>query len=90
MKLTKTDKNMLKEWGYSEEDIPQIEKVIRVSNYFLYKNQEKSTSISSKNALELLGKELFLSGIARSAFHWNALRENDSIKVLFDSKKLFN
>ena len=80
MKLTETDKNMLKEWGYSEEDIPQIEKAIRVSNYFLYKNQEKSTSISSKNALE----------IARSAFHWNALRENDSIKVLFDSKKLFN
>ena len=90
MKLTETDKNMLKEWGYSEEDIPHIEKAIRVSNYFLYKNQEKSTSISSKNALELLGKELFLSGIARSAFHWNALRENDSIKVLFDSKKLFN
>lgn len=90
MKLTEADRILLKKWGYSNEDIPQIEKAIGVSKYYLYKNQEDSTPISSPKALKLLGKEKFLSGIARSAFHYSALRENNNVQILFDSKRLFH
>lgn len=59
MKLTETDKNMLKEWGYSEENIPQIEKAIRVSNYFLYKNQEKALQYHQRMLLNYWEKNCF-------------------------------
>lgn len=88
MKLTKANKALLIKWGYSSEDIPQIEKAIGVSKYYLHKKEE-STPISSKQALELLGQEKFLSGIARSAFHYSAFRENDNVQIFFDSKRLF-
>ncbi len=89
MKLTEEDKNMLIQWGYSEEDIPQIKKAIRVSQYYVYEIHQRDIPISLNEALELLGRGKFLSGIARSAFHWSALRENNNVKILFSSKKLF-
>lgn len=90
MKLTETERIFLKKRGYSDKDFPQIEMAIDISEYHLYNNQEKSVSITSEKAIKLLGKEEFLSGIARSAFHWSAVRVNNNIKILFDSKRLFH
>lgn len=85
MKLAKTDKELLIKWGYKSDDIEQIEKAIGKTVYEL-DNQK----ITIKRAIEVLGKEEFLSGISRSAFHWNASREGKGgEKVYFDSSKLF-
>lgn len=89
MKLTETDQKLLKKRGYSDKDFSQKETAINTSKYYIYNDQKKSVSITPEKAIKLLGKEEFLSGIARSAFHWSAMRVNNNIKVLFDSKRLF-
>lgn len=88
MKLTKEDKSLLKKWGHPEEDILQIEKAVKISRY-IYSCKDKEISISQEEAIKSLGRELFLSGISRSAFHWSALRVNNNVKVYFDSSRLF-
>jgi len=46
--------------------------------------------ISREDAIKILGMETYLSGIARSAFHWSACRENEKGDIVsFDSSKLF-
>lgn len=87
MKLTEADIILLKKWGYLEIDFPQIEDAIRVSKYQLYNEQEEATFISRAKVLKLLGREKFLSGITRSAFHWSAFRENGNAKVFFVTKR---
>lgn len=85
MKLTKTDKELLIKWGHKEDDIKQIEKATTKTTYEL--NNEK---ISRERAIELLGREEYLSGISRSAFHWSSVRNtNNGETVYFDSSKLF-
>jgi hypothetical protein len=85
MKLTKTDKELLTKWGCPKEDFKQIEKATTKTVYEL--NDEK---ISCEKAIEVLGREEFLSGISRSAFHWSSARNNDKGEtVFFDSSKLF-
>lgn len=87
MKLTNRDKEILRKWGYSEDDLKQIEEAKRKTVYEL-NSKEK---ISCQDAIKLLGREGFLSGISRSAFHWSALRntEDGNNFVSFDSSKLF-
>ncbi len=85
MKLNKEDKELLIEWGYLDEDLDQIE---RATTKTVYEINDKK--ISAKKAIELLGREKYLSGIGRSAFHWSATRSNDNNEtVFFDSSKLF-
>lgn len=87
MKLSIQDKEILKNYGYPEEDFEQVERamLIKFTNYEL-----DGKRISRKKAIELLGKEQFLSGIGRSAFHWSAARETkDGRVILFDSSNLF-
>jgi len=46
--------------------------------------------ISREDAIKILGMETYLSGIARSAFHWNSVRDSENGEsVYFDSSKLF-
>ena len=86
MKLTSEDKKVLKGNGYSNEDMIQIEKATTKTAYEF--NGEK---ISQKKALEILGRREYLSGIARSSFHWSSVRNNDDgEKVYFDSSRLFS
>ena len=86
MKLTSEDKKILKNWGYKSSDFKQIERATSKTEYEL--NDEK---ITLTEALEVLGREEYLSGIARSAFHWSACRENEKGQtVYFNSSKLFN
>lgn len=86
MKLTKIDKEVLLKWGFQEKDLQQIEEATSKTTYEL--NNEK---ISCKRAIEILGREEYLSGISRSAFHFSAARNSRKGEtVSFDSSKLFN
>ena len=85
MKLSNSDKEYLKEIGYSENDFSQIERASEKSDY-MYKRKR----IGQKKAIELLGRKEYLSGIARSAFHWTACRETpDGKPVYFNSFRFF-
>lgn len=87
MKLSNEDKEILRKWGHSEDDLKQIEEATRKTVYEL-NSKEK---ISCQDAIKLIGRKEFLSGISRSAFHWSALRytEDGNNFVSFDSSKLF-
>lgn len=90
MKLTKEHKNILNEMGYPESDFKQIEEATTKTTYSLYIGEYFQNRVGLKKAIELLGIKDFLSGIARSAFHWSACREVDNEQyILFDSSELF-
>lgn len=86
MKLTDMDKKIFNTLGHPEKDMEQIEKAITKTIYML-NDKEK---ISYREAIKVLGREKFLSGIGRSAFHWSALQTNGNHVVSFDSSKLFD
>ena len=75
-KLTNKDKKLLKEWGYSDEDMLQIEEGANVGTItFTYKaNKSQEHIITPQKAIRIIGREQFLSGLSRSAFHWSAIR----------------
>lgn len=85
-KLTDEDKAYLSRIGEKEEYFPQIEEAARVTEF-----ECDGKKISLSKCIEILGRETFLSGIHRSAFHWTAARYNpDETKtIFFDSSKLF-
>ena len=90
-KLSEEDKKILREWGYMEEDMEQIERGISKTQYFL-ENQTtgKSEKITPEQARNILGTEQFLSGLSRSCFHYNSGRESeDGQYISFDSSRLF-
>lgn len=95
MKLTNCEKEILIEFGHSEEDLEKIQKAMdsRCTKYeYCHNGSEKS--ISREKAYELLGMRKFLSGISRSAFHLSAIRFVDDNReengyVYFDSSALF-
>ena len=99
MKLTDTDKQYLLEKVYGgikqtfEEDLPQIEEAADVTTYTLYKGDKSDGRISRTKAIALCGREGWLSGLSRAAFHWTACRQvlanPDHAYVMFDSRKLF-
>ena len=82
MKLANADKNMLKEYGYEEEDFAQIQRALdkRNTKYTTYADDGKP--ITREEAIKLLGRENFLSGLARSCFHYTAVRVvNGNVRV---------
>lgn len=91
MKLTMEDKKCLMSMGHPESDLWQIE-LAQTGNNTIYTYKDKR--ISRKKAIELLGKKKFLSGLSRSAFHWNSYRliddnGTDEEGVYFDSSNMF-
>ena len=83
--LSEQDVEILKMFNYSNSDIIQIDKAVTKTRYTL-----DNKRISHKEARVILGDVKFLSGIARSAFHFTAVREtNDKKLILFDSSRLF-
>lgn len=95
MKLEERDINTLIEIGYEEKDISQIQKAIEVSTYNLHEAKPPYTEVknlTASQAYKIVGRLEFLSGIARSAFHWSASREclrRKEYLVGFDSTALF-
>ena len=91
MKLTEENKKLLLSWGETEDDLWQIEEATKAKNtkYSLYFDGKCFGQISRKSAIEILGFETYLSGIARSAFHCSAFRSNEKgYGVSFDSNDL--
>ncbi|MEG0898369.1 MAG: hypothetical protein RSF40_01485 [Oscillospiraceae bacterium] len=90
MKLTAEDKKLLKKWGHKTSDYPQIEKAMN-KGITIYELDLNDGYVSRDEAIVLLGREVYLSGVARSAFHWSAARETkDKRTIYFDSSRLFN
>ncbi len=90
MKLTKTDKQILLDTGYLEEDMNQIERATTKTKYTL-DNGKEEVKISQPEAMELLGRKNYLISLGRSSFHWNTSREVEGTNktVRFDSSALF-
>ncbi|WP_024622455.1 hypothetical protein [Metaclostridioides mangenotii] len=87
MKLTNKDKEILRGFGYPNEDFKQIERAT-FKKYTTY--ELNGENISLEKVLEIMDREEYLSGIARSAFHWSAVRQTLNEKeVYFNSSKLF-
>ena len=85
MKLTEMMRETLREWGYLENDIKQIERATEVTTY-----ERNGRELSEEDARRLLGTRAWLSGLSRSAFHWDAARiDRYGQTVSFDSRKLF-
>ena len=75
-----------------EADLPQMEWVADGMKYERYKGDTMGRSIGRKRAIELCGREGWLSGIARAAFHMTAIREVKGCPncyVGFDAHGLF-
>ena len=87
MQLTEEDKRLLRKIGYRKKDFPQIEKAMQ-TKYTKYDYRHKR--ISRAKAIELLGREKFIYGLSRSAFHWSACQiTSEGEEVGFDSCRLF-
>ena len=92
MKLTNNDKTYLLSIGYANDDLNEIENTTRKMSYELYSMSDDSfpdISITQKQAITLLGKESFLSGIARATFHSTAIQtiKGFNAAVYFERKK---
>ena len=86
MRLTDEMKKHLLSIGYRREDFAQIERAGDVTTY-----EREGREISADNARRLLGTKAWLSGLGRSAFHWDAARIDRYGKIIsFDSRKLYN
>lgn len=95
MKLTTEDLAVLMGIGYLESDLWQLKEAAKSKNtkYTLYENQNaKGKRITAEEAIRLLGRRVWLTGLGRSAFHWSACRtvEGSQRFILFDSSKLFD
>ena len=87
MKLTTQEKEWLRSWGHDDDDFPQIEEALdkRKTTYEL-----GGQTITREQAISLLGRETYISGISRSAVHYTAARcLDDGRSILFDSSNLF-
>lgn len=93
MELTKADKAYLLSINENEQYFTQIEAAMEVTKYELTDADGKETirRITCKEAIDLLGRETWLNGLDRSAFHWTAMRQtkDNTGYVLFDSSALF-
>lgn len=93
MKLTKKDKQYLLKIGIKEHEFSKIEKCATYTKYEMFHvdNESIVTKIGRKKVIEILGREHFLNGLARSTFHCSSARYNEdyTICVIFDSEKYF-
>ena len=94
MTLTEKDKADLLAMDVPAEDFQQIEEVAQTkyTRYMLYENgSERGKRISREETIRLLGRRVWLSGLARSAFHYTACRGPDggTFFVIFDSRRYF-
>ena len=83
--LTDEDKKLLREWGYPEDDLDQIELEANVCEYTQCYKSKPDRQITRDDAIRLIGRKEFLSGISRTAFHWNCGRERGNRYVHFES-----
>lgn len=85
------DIKYLKDGGYSEEDIKQIKTSGKYLKLTYIREDSTEKKINQPTALSILGRKEFVSGMARSAFHYTAMRDakNGNGKVYFDCSAMF-
>jgi hypothetical protein len=85
MKLTNKDKNYLISIGYTNDDFSAIEFTSNIMNYdliLIFKEKQKlhpQIRLTQKQAIGLLGRNKFLSGLSRATFHNSAVRSNEGL-----------
>lgn len=93
MKLTKAQKEYYKSMKWGDDDIKQLESMGKYCKLTLYDNNtdKKIKRITQKEAIAILGKETFMSGMERACFHWDASRtnKNDTLRIDFDNSSMF-
>ena len=72
--LTKEEKELLSSSGYSNSDIQQICAAVKKTKYALVTPDGKKLTITEQEAVERLGREEWLRGIARSTFYIDTIR----------------
>ena len=72
--IDKDERKALSEAGYSNSDILQIAADVKKTKYYLVTPDNKRHSITESEAIERLGREEWLRGIARSTFYIDTTR----------------
>lgn len=72
--LTAIEKQLLEMSGHSKQDIQDILKAIKKTTYELLGNNGLNKEISTDEAIEILGREEWVRGIARSTFYIHTTR----------------
>lgn len=89
--MTKYQEDYFKAHGEDESSFRQINEAMRRTKYTLI-TPHTSKKIKKDEAMQILGEDLYLSGIQRSAFHGTATREvmgGEFRMVYFDSSALW-
>lgn len=89
--MTKYQEEYFKAHGEDEKSFRQLNEAMRRTKYTLV-TPYTSRKIRKEEAVEVLGEDLYLSGIQRSAFHGTATRKvmgKPFQMVLFDSSALW-
>lgn len=91
-RLTEEDRAVLAGLGYPKGDLEQIEEAANRSTYTVIDSDGNNLrAVNVWEAIDILGRETFLSGISRSAFHRTCCRssEDGKTEIYFDSGALF-
>lgn len=87
MQLTEKDKALFLSKGYTESDLPQLQDAANEVRLTLINGDDEQRT-TKREAIRILGRETFLSGIGRSAFHASCIRDSsDGQSVYFDLRK---
>lgn len=89
--MTKYQEDYFKAHGEDESSFHQINEAMRRTKYTLI-TPYTSKKIKKDEAIRILGEDLYLSGIQRSAFHGTATRKvmgGEFWMVYFDSSALW-
>lgn len=68
MQMTDSDRQFFLRVGHPETDLPQLSRAMRDVRLTISNGSEEKP-ISASEAIKVLGRETFLSGISRAAFH---------------------
>lgn len=92
-KLTEDDKEELLLLGYLQEDFWQIEQAFKECEFEITDNNIKKGCKTRKcgaaRAIEVIGRDEFLSGLGRAAFHCTSARYSvdGRFEICFDLRK---
>lgn len=86
MELTAQDKKYFLGHGYLKSDIKQLEEAAARCEYI---NNKNGRYVSAEWVIRMLGREIWLSGLGRAAFHWTCARGNNGHSVDFDCSRMF-
>lgn len=85
MRLTEQEKKTLRKQGYNASEMKQLQMAASRCDY----EDEKGNCVDAEDVIEWLGREEWLSGVARAAFHWTSVRDNNGRTICFDCSNMF-